>query len=204
VTPVLTPVLTPVFTTEGAFWIFAYGSLMWDPGFPVAGQSTARLRGYHRALCILSIRNRGTEARPGLVVGLNRGGSCVGRALKVPAETATETLAYLQDRELSTNAYLARWVPVTLENGTRFPALAFVARPGHPQHVQGLTDRQQAALVVQGTGPYGTSLDYLREVCRRLDASGIPDGPLHRVLTIAESLAAAGASGDQDPPPAFA
>ena len=66
----------------GPLWVFAYGSLMWEPNFPCAEVRPALLRGYHRALCILSIRNRGTEERPGLVLGLNRGGSCAGRALR--------------------------------------------------------------------------------------------------------------------------
>jgi cation transport protein ChaC len=185
-----------VIDIAGDFWIFAYGSLMWDPGFPVGRVRPALLKGYHRSLCILSIRNRGTEARPGLVVGLDRGGSCVGWVLEVPAATAKPPLAYLEQRELSTGAYVAKWVPVRLDDASRIEALAFVARPGHPQFVHGLSPEKQARLVLQGTGPYGTSLDYLREVCRHLDACGIPDGPLHRVLAIAEAHLGAGiASG---------
>ena len=173
----------------GPLHVFAYGSLMWDPGFPVAATLVARLAGYHRALCILSIRNRGTQKRPGLVVGLKPGGSCVGHVLRVADDNAPATLAYLQERELSTHAYTARHLAVRLEDGRRVKALAFVARPDHPQFVTGLSVAEQAALVAQGVGPYGSALDYLRNLCRALDDRGLPDGPLHRVLTAAEALA---------------
>lgn len=175
---------------ERPLHVFAYGSLMWDPGFPVAAEAVARLAGYHRALCILSIRNRGTAARPGLVVGLKAGGSCVGRVLRVADDDAPAALAHLQERELSTHAYTARHLAVRLEDGRRIKALAFVARPDHPQFVTGLSVSEQAALVAQGVGPYGSALDYLRHVCRALDDRGLPDGPLHRVLNAAEALAA--------------
>lgn len=177
----------------GPLHVFAYGSLMWDPGFTVAATAVARLAGYHRALCILSIRNRGTPERPGLVVGLKAGGSCVGHVLRVADDDADAALAYLQERELSTNAYLPRHLAVRLADGCRVKALAFVARPDHPQFVSGLSVAEQAALVAQGVGPYGSSLDYLRHVCSALDDRGLPDGPLHRVLATAEALAVASA-----------
>lgn len=173
----------------GPLHVFAYGSLMWDPGFTVAATAVARLAGYHRALCILSIRNRGTPECPGLVVGLKAGGSCVGQVLRVADDDAEAALAYLQERELSTNAYLPRHVAVRLADGRRVKALAFVARPDHPQFMSGLSVAEQAALVAQGVGPYGSSLDYLRHVCSALDDRGLPDGPLHRVLAVAEALA---------------
>jgi cation transport protein ChaC len=172
----------------GALWIFAYGSLMWDPRFPVAESRPARLNGYHRALSILSIANRGTPERPGLVVGLDRGGSCLGRALKVAAADREETIAHLERRELSTDAYRPRTVPVIGDDERTMAALTFVARPGHPQHVRGLSAVDQARLIRQGVGPYGSSLDYLRNVCEHLRALGIPDGPLHRVLALATAM----------------
>lgn len=186
----------PLPAAAGAFWVFAYGSLMWDPGFAAEQVRPARLAGYHRALCILSVRNRGTAARPGLVLGLDRGGSCVGLAMRVGAAQAAETRAALVARELSTNAYRARMVPVRLLHGEgmaaerpaeRIKALAFVARPDHPQYVQGLSAAEQARLIRQGHGSYGSSLDYLRAVCRGLASRGIRDGPLHAVLALAEA-----------------
>lgn len=182
----------PLPAADGAFWVFAYGSLMWDPGFAAEQVRPARLAGYHRALCILSVRNRGTAERPGLVLGLDRGGSCQGLAMRVGAAQAAETRAALVARELSTNAYRARMVPVRLLHGEgmaaeRIDALAFVARPDHPQYVQGLSAADQARLIRQGHGSYGSSLDYLRAVCRGLANRGIRDGPLHAVLALAEA-----------------
>lgn len=184
---------------DGPLWVFAYGSLMWDPGFPVREVRAGRIAGYHRALCILSIRNRGTVERPGLVVGLKPGGSCVGQVLSVADDDAPQALADLAKRELSTQAYIPRHLGVRLADGSRVKALAFVARPEHPQFVTGLSLAQQAALVAQGVGPYGSALDYLRNLCRALDERGLPDGPLHRVLVAAEALAAPPARND---PPA--
>jgi cation transport protein ChaC len=178
----------------GELWVFAYGSLMWEPNFPCAEVRPALLRGYHRALCILSIRNRGTKARPGLVLGLARGGSCAGMALRVAPGHQAETLAYLEERELATLAYRPKLLPVRLDGGPSVPALAFVADPKHPQYVGDLPAERAAALVRQGRGSYGNALDYLRNVIAHLDAIGIADGPLHRVLAFAEQ-------DDCTPPP---
>jgi cation transport protein ChaC len=169
-----------------ARWIFAYGSLMWEPNFPCAEARPARLHGYHRALCILSIRNRGSEDRPGLVLGLDRGGSCAGRALRVAPGHVAETLDYLERREMATSCYRPKLLPVRLDGGERLTALAFVADPGHRQYVGTLPAEEAAVLVRQGRGSYGNALDYLRNVVAHLDAMGIADGPLHRVLGLAE------------------
>lgn len=171
------------------FWVFAYGSLMWEPNFVCAETRPALLRGYHRSLCILSIRNRGTDARPGLVLGLDRGGSCAGRALRVGPGHYAATLAYLEQREMATASYRPRLLPVRLDGGKRVTALAFVADPGHRQYVGRLPPGAAATLVRQGRGSYGASLDYLRNVVAHLDEIGIADGPLHHVLALAEPSA---------------
>jgi len=171
---------------DGDFWVFAYGSLMWDPRFPVRESHPARLAGYHRALCILSIQNRGTPDQPGLVVGLKRGGSCVGRALFVERTHAPSTLDYLTQRELINHVYEPRLLPVRLKANAQVAALTFVARPDNPQYAGHLDTETQARYVLQGHGPYGSSLDYLRNVCRHLDEFGITDGPLHATLACAE------------------
>jgi cation transport protein ChaC len=175
--------------TPGDIWVFGYGSLIWDPKFPVVESRTAVLHGYRRSLCILSIRNRGTAECPGLVVGLERGGSCVGRAHRVAAEHVEDTIAYLHERELATHSYIPKKLPISLQSGERIKAVTFVARVKHPQYAGGLSETRQAELIVQGHGPYGTSLDYLRNVIRHLDECGIASGPLHRVLAIAEDMA---------------
>ena len=98
----------------GDFWVFGYGSLMWRPGFAHTETCRARLYGFRRSLCVWSFVYRGTPERPGLVLGLDRGGSCVGLAFRVPGELRDEVLAYLRDRELVTNVYLERMLPIRL------------------------------------------------------------------------------------------
>lgn len=171
-------------------WVFGYGSLMWDPRFDHVESVPGRVHGYHRALCLLSVRNRGTPDKPGLVVALDRGGSCRGIAFRVAAPGVAATRAYLWQREMYTNAYRPLTVPLRLDDGRRVPALTFAAAPGHPQHCRPATPEHAAALVLQGRGTYGTSLDYLRNVIHHLDAFGIPDGPLHHILALAEAAVA--------------
>lgn len=173
-------------------WVFGYGSLMWDPGFPHREARAARLYGYHRALCVLSIRNRGTRERPGLALGLDRGGSCRGIAFRIAAADAEAARAYLWEREMANNAYHARTLPVRLLDGAAATllALVFISRRDHPQHMAGLAPAEAARLVAQGAGSYGTALEYLRNTVAHLDDFGIDDGPLHRVLTLAEAIAA--------------
>lgn len=171
----------------GPLWVFGYGSLIWSPCFPFVESQRARLYGYHRSLCILSIRNRGTRERPGLALGLDRGGSCTGRAFLIQADAAAASATALWEREMATAVYDPRCLDVRLASGQTVKALVFVARPGHPQYVSGLSEADAAALVRQGNGCYGSALDYLRNICAHLDECRIKEGPLHRILALAES-----------------
>ncbi len=170
-------------------WVFGYGSLMWRPDFPHAENQPALLRGYHRALCILSTHYRGTQACPGLVVGLDRGGSCRGRALRVAAKDVAEVKEYLWERELDTYAYVAKWLPVGLP-AQRVTALCFVVdRANGDQYAGKLTESAMVDMVLQGRGNRGTALDYLENTIAHLDDLGIGEGLLHRVLNQARSRA---------------
>jgi cation transport protein ChaC len=144
---------------------------------------------------VLSVRNRGTAERPGLALGLARGGACRGIAFRVDGHAAEATRECLWEREMSTRAYDARTLLVRLlgdADGRRVPALVFVSRRDHPQYCGDLEPEAAARLVAQGEGSYGTALDYLRSTVRHLDDFGVRDGPLHRVLALAERLAANG------------
>ena len=174
-------------TGDGDLWVFAYGSLMWDPRFPHVETRPAVLHGYHRALCVYSVRNRGTPDCPGLVVGLDRGGSCRGHALRVAAENIEATRAYLYERELGTGVYTPAMRKLRLDGNEAVSALAFVTRRDHTQYAGELAPEHAAELVLQGHGAYGSSLDYLQNVVRHLHDFGISDGPLHHVLAIAEA-----------------
>ena len=169
-------------------WVFGYGSLMWSPGFRYTEKSVGLLRGYHRALCILSTRYRGTARRPGLVMGLCRGGSCWGIAFRIPAARVRGVLAALWRREMIRKVYEPRLVPVRIRRGFRVRALTFVAETEHPQFVRELDLHGRAQLVAQGVGQRGPCTEYIRRTLEHMYALGVTDPHLARVLETAEAI----------------
>ncbi|MFO1061840.1 MAG: gamma-glutamylcyclotransferase [Dongiaceae bacterium] len=172
------------------FWVFGYGSLMWRPGFEPAAALPALLRGWHRAFCIYSHHYRGTPDDPGLVLGLDRGGACRGRALLVPAERAAAVADYLHEREMITGVYRPRWVAVDSARG-RLTALTYVADRDHPQYTGKLEADRVVELILRARGESGTNRSYLENTVRHLDELGVVDCPLHRLLRQVEARAAA-------------
>ena len=177
---------------RGDLWVFGYGSLMGSPGFRYAEKETALARGYHRALCILSSRYRGTPEKPGLVMGLCRGGSCWGMAFRVPQSRAQHVLDTLWKREMLNRVYKPTVIRVTAAPGRRILALAFVADTAHKQFVRELDLHGRARLVAQGIGQRGRCVDYIRNTLEHMLALGVNDPHLARVLDLARNLAPAG------------
>ena len=163
---------------KGDLWIFGYGSLMWKPGFPYAEAQRALLKGAHRALCVYSIVHRGTAEQPGLVLGLDRGGSCRGWAFGIEPANEAEVLAYLDARELVTDVYQRRRLPVTTAAG-RVPAWCYVVRQNHAQYAGKLAEDRIVELVQRGAGRSGRCCDYVVGTVSHLEQMGIADGPLH-------------------------
>lgn len=172
--------------------MFGYGSLMWSPDFGFAERKAARVHGYHRALCILSSRYRGTPEKPGLVMGLCRGGSCWGMAFRVRNRRAREVLDALWKREMLNKVYKPTLIPVTAAPGRRIHALAFVADTGHRQFVKELDLHGRAQLVAQGIGQRGRCVDYIRNTLEHMLALGVNDPHLARILDLALDLSAKG------------
>ena len=164
------------------FWVFAYGSLMWQPGFAYDEAVPAKLHGWHRAMCLLSLHYRGTAEAPGLVLGLDRGGSCQGIAFRTDATKGEAVRAYLHEREMITGVYRPRLAPVRLADGRRVSAYTFVARRDHPQYAGQLARPQAVALIRQGVGGKGTCRDYLATTVAHLDALHLHDENLHGLL----------------------
>ena len=175
---------------RGDLWIFGYGSLMWAPDFPHEERKTGRAHGYHRALCILSSRYRGTPEMPGLVMGLRRGGSCWGMAFRVQAGHAREVLGTLWQREMRNNVYLPTFVSVSLQGTQRVHALAFVADTTHRQFVGELDLAGRARLVAQGIGQRGRCMDYIRNTLDHMRELGVRDPHLTRIFHAALDLVA--------------
>ena len=170
----------------GDLWVFAYGSLMWNPDFDFVESAPVVVHGYHRALCLYSVEYRGTRDVPGLVFGLDRGGACRGVAFRISEDNAETVLAMLWAREMITAIYLPRWLETALPDGRRIKALAFVADPGHEQYAGRLDVASAVELVLQGKGKVGHCLEYIRNTLDHLEEMGIHDRALHRIVRQAE------------------
>jgi cation transport protein ChaC len=168
------------------FWVFGYGSLMWRPGFDYVEARPALLRGYHRAFCIKTTHYRGTPEKPGLVLGLDRGGACRGRVFCIAADKAQAAARYLHERELITGVYDPRWCNIETPQGP-VKAVAYVADRKHPQYVGKLAERRIIEMIRRGVGVSGSNREYLAQTVRHLDELGIADGPLHRLQRLVEA-----------------
>ena len=157
-------------------WVFGYGSLIWRPGFEYLRSEPARLSGYHRQLCVLSHKYRGTQEKLGLVFGLAEAGFCHGMAFEVAGERWPETITYLRDREQVTSVYIEKQVTVELASSrVSIEALTYVADKRHRQYVGGLTQEQTLVYVRQGLGEAGSCADYVRNTAQHLRDMGFPD-----------------------------
>jgi cation transport protein ChaC len=159
----------------GDFWVFGYGSLIWRPGFAHTRTVRAQVHGFRRALCVRSFVHRGTPQRPGLVLGLDRGGSCIGLAFQVPGELRDEVMAYLRARELVTHVYRERLLPISLPDGERAEAVSYVVDRRHEQYAGALHAEEAAAHVRGAVGQSGPNEEYVRNTVDHLRALGIRD-----------------------------
>ncbi|HYF56506.1 MAG TPA: gamma-glutamylcyclotransferase [Salinarimonas sp.] len=167
---------------DGDLWVFGYGSLMWRPGFPYGERASALVTGFHRALCVLSHVHRGTPERPGLVLGLDRGGTCRGVAFRVAAADRAATIAYLREREQVTAVYLEIEVEAVLDDGRRVSALTYAVDPAHPQYAGDLPHAELLRHVRQGMGRSGANPDYVRSTYAHLIEIGVEDEVLARLV----------------------
>ncbi len=159
----------------GDFWVFGYGSLIWRPGFAHTRTVRARIHGFRRALCVRSFVHRGTLERPGLVLGLDRGGSCIGLAFRVPGDLRDEVMAYLRERELVTHVYREKLLPISLPNGERAEAVSYVVDRRHGQYAGALQAEEAAAYVRGAVGQSGPNEEYVLNTVDHLKALGIRD-----------------------------
>jgi cation transport protein ChaC len=163
---------------DGSLWVFGYGSLIWDPGFPVAERRIGRVEGWHRSFCMRSIHHRGTVEQPGLVLALDRaeGASCLGVAFRVTDGAEAATIAALRERELVSSAYLETRVAVETDGGS-LEALVYVIDPDHVQYCH-LDLDEQARIIASASGGRGANRDYLWSTAAHLAELGIADPDL--------------------------
>lgn len=170
-------------------WVFGYGSLMWNPGFPFSGKSNADLVGFHRSFCIYSHHYRGTPEKPGLVLGLDAGGHCEGVAFRVAESDWRSVVDYLNERELIGYAYKPVTVEVNLpENEQNVRAYTFVADPAHPTYAGDLGVETSAEIIMHASGAGGLNRDYLINTITQLEAHGYKDQTLGILLHRIELL----------------
>jgi glutathione-specific gamma-glutamylcyclotransferase len=176
-------ILPEATSSHGDLWVFGYGSLMWRPGFDYLERVQARLIGEHRALCVYSFVHRGTPEKPGLVLGLDRGGACRGIAFRVAEKNRAATVAYLREREQVTSVYREAMRSVWLENEARqrVSALAYVVDRGHVQYAGRLSLAEQLRFVRQGHGQSGINREYVLSTVAAIEKEGFRDEPLHQL-----------------------
>ena len=161
---------------DGDFWIFGYGSLMWNPGFPFIDKRHAVLRGFHRRFCIRSTIYRGTPEQPGLVLGVDAGGECNGMAFRVARAEREQVIGYLIAREMRNQVYTPTWVSVLID-GEPHDALTFVVRRDHRQFTC-LPESETAEIIASCAGQNGSNYEYLENTVHALHALGVPDPDL--------------------------
>jgi len=172
-------------------WVFAYGSLMWRPGFAYEEARRGLLTGYRRCFCLYSVHHRGTPQRLGMVLGLDRGGACEGVAYRIAAANVPGIRAYLRAREIVNGVYREAVLPIELdgERSQEVPALTFIVERAHPNYAERLPLAKQARLIRGARGLSGANVDYLVSTVRHLRELGIRERELERLVTMVGPLA---------------
>ncbi|MEK0164261.1 gamma-glutamylcyclotransferase [Phaeobacter sp. JH20_36] len=172
-------------------WVFGYGSLLWNPGFPVARREVATLPGYARSFCMKSIHHRGSEEKPGLVLALDaiEGAACTGIALAVEAGHEEQTLLELRARELISSAYVEKDLTVQLASGGEVTAVTYVIDPDHIQYCGGISLETQAQIIAEAVGGRGPNTEYLFNTAEHLAEIGLRDADLDWLAARVRDLA---------------
>ena len=172
-------ILAGVDLSEGV-WLFGYGSLIWNPAFHFTDRLIGTVYGYHRRFCLWTHLGRGCPERPGLVLGLERGGSCRGVAFHIATDAVEEELAIVWRREMLSGAYVPRWVDVRSALGD-IRAITFVINHAHERYARFLPDERVAEVISTAEGFLGPCADYLINTVDHLAELGIHDRPLERL-----------------------
>ena len=157
-------------------WLFAYGSLIWNPALHFDQRRLARVHGWHRSFCLSTKAGRGTPDKPGLVLGLDRGGACTGAAFHVPEALTKDELSLLWRREMLSGSYRPRWVRVRGADGTPFGhAITFTIRRDGEHYAGCLSRDDIVRRLASACGALGSSADYLFHTRDGLRSLGIVD-----------------------------
>lgn len=169
-------------------WVFAYGSLMWNPAIHVVEKRAGTVRGWHRRFCLWMPVGRGSPDKPGLMLGLDRGGSCRGIVWRIAADVIDSETQILWRREMTAGGYHARWVTAQTDEGP-VRAITFTVNRAYPAYARAITAEQTVDALALARGPLGRARDYLHNTVAHLDELGLQDGPLHRLLAEVDAYA---------------
>ena len=182
---------------HGDAWVFAYGSLIWNPTFEFADRRVATVQGWHRRFCLWIKTGRASPQAPGLTLALDRGGSCSGIAYRIDKGQVEEELLMLWRREMASGVYEARWVNVDIDDGSKrsVKAVTFVANRRHARFTNSLSDAEIADYLAVARGPFGTCTEYLMNTIGHLEMLGLEDEGLERIRRCIDARASAGVAG---------
>ncbi len=175
-------------------WLFGYGSLMWNPALEFAECVPGAVHGWHRRFCLWLHMGRGTPENPGLMLALERGGSCHGALFRIPAAHARAELLLAWRRELFTGAYLSRWVTAETDNGP-IRAATFVVNRAYHRYAGRLPERQIAQRIASASGTLGSCASYLEQTLESLRRLGRHDRTLDRLWASVRAEAIADGHG---------
>jgi glutathione-specific gamma-glutamylcyclotransferase len=171
----------------GDVWVFGYGSLIWNPAIHTVERRMAELRGYHRRFCLWTHLGRGSAECPGLMLALERGGSCRGVAYRLATAEAEHELLILWQREMVTGAYSPRWVKVRTPEGP-LAAITFAINRTHSRYAGRLSEAEIAATIARAEGALGRCCSYLFSTVEHLRELGLGDRPLERLAARVKAL----------------
>ena len=175
--------------TDDDLWVFAYGSLMWDPAFRFSEVRSALLNGYQRSFCLRSVLGRGTPEKPGLMAGLDAGDDCHGLVFRIERDHIEEETRIIWRREMIMHAYVPKLVGVDTRFGT-IEALTFVIDRTGKHYRPGMSLEETAEYLATGEGMYGTSFAYIENLVEHLQTIGIEDRPLFELFERTRQLRA--------------
>ncbi|MEW6706186.1 MAG: gamma-glutamylcyclotransferase [Pseudomonadota bacterium] len=175
---------------RGDAWVFAYGSLIWNPTFEFVEKQVALVQGWHRRFCLWIRTGRASPEAPGLTLALDRGGSCRGIAFRIDKKQVEEELLMLWRREMASGVYEARWVNLSLEDGSdrQVKAVTFVANRRHARFTNLLSDAEIAERIAVARGPFGSCHEYLMNTIRHLDMLSLKDEGLERIRRCIDAM----------------
>ncbi len=171
--------------SRDSIWIFGYGSLIWNPAVHFIEKLRGKVHGYHRNFCLWSTIGRGSPSQPGLMLGLERGGSCNGIFYRLDRREIRSELDIVFRRELITAAYRPTWVSARILDKSPFKAIAFVINRSHNRYAGALDDETVIQTIAEAKGTLGSCSDYLYETVLQLDNLGMPD---RRLASIARRV----------------